>query len=92
VPIPENQPRTYTTIFAAMCVSFCLGLFHSIMAFRQRGKFSRMMEDIRELQVGPLGEQSKELELPDLARLPSQQPPGQMLLSEEPSPPSAEGR
>ena len=73
VPIPPDHTKTYYTILSLSVVFGSLGLFHGVCAFRQRGNFNRMMEDLRSLQTAPFGSEGNELKPADLAILPAQQ-------------------
>lgn len=70
VPLPKD--RTFIVILVAMLVSWGFGLYFSVSAWRRRGRFDQLMEDLRQLQVGPLGESGKELHPSELASLPGQ--------------------
>jgi hypothetical protein len=44
-----------------MFVCYILGLYFSVLAFRQRGRLTKFMQAIRDSQVAPLGEKGDEI-------------------------------
>ena len=70
--VPIQSIRTYVTVLVVMMVSWSMGIFHGVCAYQQRGRFEKLMEGLRQLQVGPLGEEGKELQPSELASLPGQ--------------------
>lgn len=67
----ETVARYTILVFAV--ISLCEGVFHSALAYRERGRFSQMMEDLKSLQAVPFGSEGNELKPTDLASLPAQQ-------------------
>ena len=85
VPIPSEKDRVYYTVLTVMLLSWALGTFHGVCAFRQRGRFKRLMDGLRELQVGPMGQEGEELKPTDLANLPrGPAGPNQLTIEEVP--------
>lgn len=73
-PPPPDRPQTFTFMVVVIVVGFLLGAIFGIKWFRARGAFSATIRRIRERQVGPVGEEGKELRPSELAGLPATQP------------------
>jgi hypothetical protein len=69
VSIPQD--RTYYSLLMFTVISYGFGLFHGICAWQQRGRFKTVLNEIRERQVGPVGEKGQELRPSELQELPS---------------------
>jgi hypothetical protein len=70
-----TRDRLFEVFFLWMLVFYVLGIFFGFRAWRQRGRFGRLMNRIVALQVGPIGEQGKELRPSELESLPLQSAP-----------------
>jgi len=67
----ESQ-RVFEVFVIFTVVGFALAVIFSIKWFQNRGAFSRLVQKIRDRQIGPTGDDEKELRPGELERLPSQ--------------------
>jgi hypothetical protein len=65
--------KIYVGFFIVMVVSYGFGIYFGIRWWRCRGSFKRLLTKIRDRQVGPIGEEGKEVK--NLTELPSAEPP-----------------
>ena len=72
--VPINNPHVYTAYVVAAFVGFGFGAYFGIRWWITRGQFRRCISKIRERQVGPVGEEGKELKPSELETLPSGAP------------------
>jgi hypothetical protein len=77
VTIPKD--RVFYSLMIFTIIAYGFGLFHSVCAWQQRGRFKGIMTEIRERKAGPLGEKNEELKPSELQQLPSEEagPPSQ---------------
>lgn len=73
-PPPADKPKTFIVIAVIVVVGFLLGVIFLIKWLRSKKALSLTLRRIRERQVGPVGEEGKELKPSDLANLPSVEP------------------
>ena len=72
----SNTPtsdRVYTVFVVVIAVCFALGVAFGIKWWRERGEFSRLIQKIKDRQIGPMGDEGKEIKPAELEELPSQQ-------------------
>jgi hypothetical protein len=72
VPIPNIH--VYQTYLAAAFAGFGFGIFFGVRWWSTRGQFKKCLDKIRQRQVGPVGEEGKELKPSELESLPSGTP------------------
>jgi hypothetical protein len=72
VPIPS--PHVYSTYLVGAFVGYGFGVFFGVRWWFSRGQFKKCVDKIRERQIGPVGEQGKELKPSELETLPSGTP------------------
>lgn len=70
-----SSNRVYISFFVVMVMSYAFGLFFLVRWYQTRDVFKELIRKIRDRQVGPVGEEGKELKPADLAELPSTEPP-----------------
>jgi Na+/melibiose symporter-like transporter len=68
----ESQ-KTFMVFIVVVVVGFILALFFTTRWIRSRGSLQGTIKKIKSLQIGPVGEQGKEIRMSDLAQLPAQQ-------------------
>jgi hypothetical protein len=68
---PMALGKVYVTFVVIIVVGFLFGFAHAIKWYQHRGAFSATIRKIRDRQVGPLGEQGKEITPNDLNQLDS---------------------
>jgi len=66
------SPTVYACFFAVVLVMFVLGIYFSIRYVRTRKATRSTIQQIRERQAGPLGEEGHEISLSELAEAPSE--------------------
>ena len=72
--IPITNTHVYETYLVAMFVGYGFGLFFGVRWWLSRGRFKQCIEKIRQRQVGPVGEEGKELKPSELESLPAGAP------------------
>ncbi|HEY2362106.1 MAG TPA: hypothetical protein VGK36_13380 [Candidatus Angelobacter sp.] len=72
VPIPNL--RVFNIYLCVGVISLGFGIYFLIRWLRNRGELKHYLSRIRERQIGPVGEEGKELKPSDLAALPSVTP------------------
>jgi len=72
--IPISNPHIYEAYLVATFVGFGFGVYFGIRWWFNRGQFKKCINKIRERQVGPVGEEGKELKPSELEVLPSGTP------------------
>jgi hypothetical protein len=70
---PPTSDRVYTVFVVIIVVSFALGIIFGIKWWKGRGEFSRLIQKIKDRQIGPVGDEGKEIKPAELEDLPSQQ-------------------
>jgi len=70
-----TNERLHNEFFIAACISYVVAVICGYRWWGQRGGLRKLMNRIREMQVGPLGEEGKEIKPADLARLPLESAP-----------------
>jgi len=68
-----QNAKVYNGFFTVTVVSYGFGVYFGVRWWRCRDVFKRLLAKIRDRQVGPVGEQGKEVQ--DLTALPSVEPP-----------------
>lgn len=74
----SNTPasnRVFTVFVVIIIVCFILGAIFGLKWWKGRGRFAKLIQEIRDRPIGPVGEEGKELEPGQLAALPSTEPP-----------------
>lgn len=71
-----QNKHIFTAFYVLMWVSYGFGIFHGFNAWKQRGRFKRLLETIKKNQIAPLGEKGNELRPSQLEDLPSQEEDG----------------
>jgi hypothetical protein len=66
--------HVYETYMVATFVGYGFGVFFLVRWFRMRGQFKRCIAKIRQRQIGPVGEEGKELKPSELEELPAGTP------------------
>ncbi len=69
-----SDTRVFITYVCIMLVSLGFSIYFFVRWWITRGEFKKLINRIRERQVGPVGEEGKELKPSDLANLPSVAP------------------
>ena len=69
-----ESKRTFDTFVVFCVVGGALFIIFGIKWFLNRSEFSRLIQRIRDRQIGPVGEEGKELKPSELANLPGTQP------------------
>jgi len=68
-----QSQKVYVSFFSLTVISYALGIYFAIRWWLCRGVFKRLLAKIRDRQVGPVGEEGKEVK--NLTELPSAEPP-----------------
>lgn len=76
-PPPDDHPKTFVVFTVLVVVGFLMGIIFGIKWFVSRRSFSFTIREIRERQVGPIGEEGRELKPSELDQIPSTEPGGQ---------------
>jgi hypothetical protein len=74
IAIPIANSRVYEAYLVAAFVGFGFGIYFGVRWWSNRGQFKRCIEKIRQRQVGPVGEEGKELRPSELEILPAGTP------------------
>ncbi len=72
--VPISNPHVYETYLVAMFVGYGFGIFFGVRWWLTRAHFKKCVDKIRQRQVGPVGEEGKELKPSELESLPSATP------------------
>ena len=72
---PISNEHLHTEFFIVMCFGYGAALYCGFRWWRQRGELKKLVDRIRKMQVGPLGEQGKEIKPSDLANMPLEAAP-----------------
>lgn len=67
--------KVFDTFMILTIVGFSLSIIFFIKWLRNRGDFSRLIQKVRDRQIGPLGDQGKEVKPSELATLQAVEPP-----------------
>lgn len=59
VAVPSN--RVFETFLVTMVVLYVVGIYCGVRAWKQRGRFDALVNNVVAQQVGPVGEQGREL-------------------------------
>jgi hypothetical protein len=68
-----ESPKTFMVFVIVVIVGFIFALFFTTRWIRSRGGLTSTIKKIKSLQIGPVGEEGKEIRAEDLADLPAQQ-------------------
>ena len=71
---PPKEDRVYIVFVVVIVVGFALGLIFGIKWSRDREAFSKLIQKVRDRQVGPVGEEGKELKVSELQNLKPSEP------------------
>ncbi len=74
IAVPITNAHVYTVYLVATFFGYGFGAYSGVRWWRARGQFSKCIDKIRERQVGPVGEEGKELKPSELDTLPSVTP------------------
>lgn len=74
IAVPITNVHVYQTYLIAAFVGFGFGIFFGVRWWFTRGQLKKRINKIRERQVGPVGEEGKELKPSELETLPSETP------------------
>jgi hypothetical protein len=72
--ITISDIHVYNFYLIAAWVGFGMGIYHGIRWLNNRGRFKKRINKIRERQIGPVGEEGKELKPSELENLPAGAP------------------
>jgi len=75
----SNRPiseRVFTVFVVIIAACFALGIAFGVKWWRERGEFSRLIRKIKDRQIGPMGDEGKEIKPVELEQMPSR-PAGQ---------------
>jgi hypothetical protein len=72
--IPESNTRIFIVFLIVLILGYALGFYFAVRWWLQRGTLKKLIARIRQRQVGPIGEEGKELKPSDLAELPGTEP------------------
>ena len=70
---PPQSDRVYIVFVVLIVVGFALGSIFGFKWWKGRDAFSRLIQKIRERQIGPVGDEGKQIKPAELEELPSQQ-------------------
>jgi hypothetical protein len=73
-PPPDSNPKTFIVFVVLVVVGVLVGFIFGIKWYKNRGAFSRTISRIKERQIGPVGEEGKELKAGDLEKLTPSEP------------------
>ncbi len=68
-----DSQKTFLVFVVVVIVGFILSLFFAGRWIRSRGTLTATIKKIKGRQIGPVGEQGKEIRLADLAELPAEE-------------------
>jgi hypothetical protein len=68
-----KSDRVYSAFFIITVMSYAFAVYFGIRWWQRKGNFQRLLSKIRERQVGPVGDEGKELKPAELEALPSEQ-------------------
>lgn len=67
---PPRSDRVYIVFVVLIVVGFALGLVFIFKWWKGRGTISRVIQKVRDRQIGPVGDEQKELRVTELDDLP----------------------
>jgi hypothetical protein len=77
IAVPIANAHVYETYMVATFIGFGFGIYFGVRWWINRGQFKKCIEKIRQRQVGPVGQEGKELKPSELEILPAVAPPAE---------------